>query len=355
MFLTRTYWGIKELGRSSFSEGLALIQVGKSLGYIDKTGKIVINPQFSEAFPFYGGLALVVFGSGSDSEKEMAYIDKEGKTVWRETKQTSNAYSNSSTSNSNMAVVVNSNSMSGGMMSSSNTAVVVNNTNITNSNMTMNPPPQSSNSSTSSERTGQLTTDSNIRSEPNKDAASLGVNFRGAKVKILDETSYTTNDGEATWYKIRVTEYGCSKDANLGCGKNAPNDSDEGWVNAKNLTGVAGMRSQQPQTIESNYSVNTYNVDDLAMVYVNGSKILETSFYRNGNTDITRFLRPGNNEVRFVLQNSKDGFTYGFEIRRDNKSIFKDDCGVAGKTGCRGSSQTGIVYDRTIAVQGNSR
>ena len=107
------------------------------------------------------------------------------------------------------------------------------NSNTTFGNMTMNSAPPSSNSYSSSERTGRLTTDSNIRNEPNKDAVSLGIHFKDAKVRILDETSYETNGMISTWYKIRVTEYGCSKDTSLGCGKNSPNDADEGWVNAK--------------------------------------------------------------------------------------------------------------------------
>ncbi len=212
LMLTAVFWGFKELGRASFSNGLARIRIGDSFGYIDKTGKIVINPQFANALPFYGELAWVTFGSGSD--EEMAWIDKEGKTVWREKKETPETSLNSSISDSNVAVVINS-------------------ANTTFGNTTMNSPPQSSNSLASSERTGRLTTDSNVRSEPNKDAASLGIHFKDAKVKILNETSYELNGIVSTWFKIRVTKYGCSKDTSLGCGKNSSNDADEGWVNAK--------------------------------------------------------------------------------------------------------------------------
>lgn len=199
-----------EIQRLSFSEGLTPVKVGdKDAGFIDNTGKFVINPQFNFASPFYGGLALVTFGSESGSD--MGWIDKEGKIVWRETKEPPKTISNSST-NSNTQVAVNSNSMS---------------------NVAINSSQQSSNSSTSSERTGRLTTDSNMRSEANKDSASLGIHFKDAKVKILDETSYERDGMVSTWYKIRVIEYGCSKDTSLGCGKNSPNDADEGWVNAK--------------------------------------------------------------------------------------------------------------------------
>lgn len=90
--------------------------------------------------------------------------------------------------------------------------------------------------STTNKKTGRLTTDSNIRDESNKDAISLGIHFKGAKVEVLDETSYYRDDGEyVIWYRVKVMEYGCSVDQNLGCGKNSNYDSDEGWINAKNI------------------------------------------------------------------------------------------------------------------------
>ncbi len=203
-----------DLGRLSFSEGLTPVQIGDNrgnVGYADKTGKIVINPQFDEAFPFYGGLAAVTNGGGPSGQ--IAWIDKDGKYVWRETRETPKTSSNSSVSNSNMVRVINSNS------SMSNTM---------NSNMMSN-----SSSTNPNQKTGNLVTDSNLRSEPNKDSASMGIHFKDARVIILDETSYERDGTVSTWYKIHVTEYGCSKDSSLGCGKNTPNDADEGWVNAK--------------------------------------------------------------------------------------------------------------------------
>lgn len=183
--------------QQSFSEGLEPVKVGNSVSYIDKTGKIIINPQFKGGSSFSGGLALVVTDSG------MAYIDKEGKYVWRETKETPKIQSNKpSTSNS-----------------------VSNSTN----------PSTSNTSSTSSQNLGRLTTDSNIRSESNKDATSLGIHFKGARVEILEEKTNIVNGEPVTWYKVKVIEYGCSVNANIGCGKNNPNDADEGWVNAKNV------------------------------------------------------------------------------------------------------------------------
>ncbi|MCG2727021.1 MAG: WG repeat-containing protein [Elusimicrobia bacterium] len=59
----------------SFKEGLARVNIGNHFGYIDKTGKYVINPQFDFAGQFSEGLANVVFGG------KAGYIDKKGKYV----------------------------------------------------------------------------------------------------------------------------------------------------------------------------------------------------------------------------------------------------------------------------------
>lgn len=60
---------------SSFSEGLAATALDDKFGYIDKTGKFLIQPQFDYALPFSGGRALVVVG------EKIGFIDKAGSFV----------------------------------------------------------------------------------------------------------------------------------------------------------------------------------------------------------------------------------------------------------------------------------
>ena len=61
-----------------FSEGLAPVQRGEKWGFIDRTGKMVIEPQFGwpSQEPFTEGLAAV-----SVDKKLFGYIDKTGKMV----------------------------------------------------------------------------------------------------------------------------------------------------------------------------------------------------------------------------------------------------------------------------------
>ncbi len=49
----------------SFSEGLARVQLGNKYGFIDRSGQMVINPQFDSAGSFSEGLAAVELGDDS--------------------------------------------------------------------------------------------------------------------------------------------------------------------------------------------------------------------------------------------------------------------------------------------------
>lgn len=64
----------------AFSEGLAEIKIGNKCGYIDKMGKIVIPPQFDDVWPFSDGIAIVAISD------KLGYIDRTGKYIWNPTK-----------------------------------------------------------------------------------------------------------------------------------------------------------------------------------------------------------------------------------------------------------------------------
>jgi hypothetical protein len=59
-----------------FSEGLAAVSVGCKDGYIDRSGKMVIPPQLKEAGSFSEGSAIIRL-----NDKEWGYIDTSGKLV----------------------------------------------------------------------------------------------------------------------------------------------------------------------------------------------------------------------------------------------------------------------------------
>ena len=62
------------------------MKIGDKWGYIDKSGKIVIEPQFDDASSFSEGLAAVCLGDYCPLRGKWGYIDKSGEYVWEPTK-----------------------------------------------------------------------------------------------------------------------------------------------------------------------------------------------------------------------------------------------------------------------------
>lgn len=71
-------------------------------------------------------------------------------------------------------------------------------------------------------------------------AEILGVHYQGAQVEVLEETSYDTEDGPSTWYRVRVVRNGCDREGVMGCGNDLNGKQGkaamEGWMNARHIT-----------------------------------------------------------------------------------------------------------------------
>lgn len=137
---------------------------------------------------------------------------------------TSKSSSSSYNSNTNSAVVVNSNTRMANGRSSNTTS---------NSQVTVSKTPNKSSSDSRIGKTGTLTRDANLRETANKDSYKLGTHYRGARIKILDvETVPNSLGGTTDWFKIEVTSYGESMDANNYGQSKDPGSEDVGWINS---------------------------------------------------------------------------------------------------------------------------
>lgn len=66
-----------------FVEGLANVHDCYKAGFIDKTGRLAISTQYQYASPYSGGLALVEIGANGGMRK--GYLDRAGKVIWQPT------------------------------------------------------------------------------------------------------------------------------------------------------------------------------------------------------------------------------------------------------------------------------
>ena len=64
---------------NSFSEGLACVKIGEKFGFIDKTGKVVIEPTYSLPSVFSEGLASVTVGGKASLSYGAYYIEDTGR------------------------------------------------------------------------------------------------------------------------------------------------------------------------------------------------------------------------------------------------------------------------------------
>ena len=64
-----------------FSEGLAAVRIGDKWGFIDRQGTYVIEPQFDDAQSFSEGLAAVRIGDRETGVGKYGFIDRQGRYV----------------------------------------------------------------------------------------------------------------------------------------------------------------------------------------------------------------------------------------------------------------------------------
>ena len=109
--------------------------------------------------------------------------------------------------------------------------------------------------------------------------------------------------------------------------------------------------SQADGSTTSRYIARLFNIDDVGKVILNGNTVLQANYNETRELDISSQMVVGSNTVRFTVENTGDGFTFGFTLLKDGQTIFADQCGTASVQGCNNNSnQTGTVYDLAVPV-----
>ena len=63
-----------------FSEGLAAVRIDRKWTFVGTRGRLLATEEFDAVDDFYGGLARVQFGTGSNPR--VGYVDRSGALVW---------------------------------------------------------------------------------------------------------------------------------------------------------------------------------------------------------------------------------------------------------------------------------
>jgi len=107
------------------------------------------------------------------------------------------------------------------------------------------------------------------------------------------------------------------------------------------------------------YYVRAYNPDDACQIRVNGRMVAEARLRPEqgivedtGWVDLTPYLHSGANALALQVVNVTGAVTYGFEVRRDNTTVFRDVCGTARVEGCSNNETrpAGVVAQISFVI-----
>jgi TolB-like protein len=118
------------------------------------------------------------------------------------------------------------------------------------------------------------------------------------------------------------------------------------------------LKNFTPSTLEIDLKNDTllirvYNTDDLSSVAVNGRLVVKTKYAEDsGFVDIIKFLEKGENTIQLTTVNLQiGGWTYGYQIRKNEYIVWEAQDGVCGEWGAQNNDgKTGVVFDKKIVV-----
>jgi len=99
--------------------------------------------------------------------------------------------------------------------------------------------------------------------------------------------------------------------------------------------GKVERQRQETKKKETSTLVRAWNIDDRAIVLVNENKVFDVGYMGDsGMREIESFLKPGNNSIKFILDDFGGGWTFGFRIEENGTVLWEDTCGQASRVGC---------------------
>lgn len=110
--------------------------------------------------------------------------------------------------------------------------------------------------------------------------------------------------------------------------------------------------SSAPYQGSDRFYLRVYNVDDTATARLNGNQIAMATF--GGDTgffEITKLMYKGDNVVVFNAHNNGGGYTWGFQIKKNDSIVFSESAGTSGVVGANNNDATQTnkdVYNKSM-------
>lgn len=120
------------------------------------------------------------------------------------------------------------------------------------------------------------------------------------------------------------------------------------------ISELPSFRTQAELPCADHYYIRVFNIDDTGYVYVNVNQFTVVGYQQDtGFLDITSLLNAGNNQVQLQVWNGPGGYTWGFQLKKNDELIFNEVAGQAGSYGANDndqSSQNQFVYEHTVEL-----
>ncbi len=122
-----------------------------------------------------------------------------------------------------------------------------------------------------------------------------------------------------------------------------------------NQSGLVSVRNNIVPTPPTRWYIREYNGDDKQTMVINNQYSYATTTFGqdSGFIDITDRLHAGNNTLDFKTWNDQGGYTWGFQIRKNNTVVFDENAGVAGIVGAYNndaSRSNQYIYNKTLTL-----
>ncbi|MFN8674110.1 MAG: S8 family serine peptidase [Candidatus Sericytochromatia bacterium] len=131
-------------------------------------------------------------------------------------------------------------------------------------------------------------------------------------------------------------------------------------ISIENNTGSSEFLGEYTVATDNTWKIRMYNVDDTSYAYVNlNGNYQRTSYATDTTIDITDRMNQGDNN-RFDLKtyNIAGGYTWGFEVIKYGRVVYREEAGQAGVIGANNNDQNKTqryVFDKTITIPSTIR